>query len=46
MNYALLLPQSGVVSTDVVNSRVYIEVSRSDIKEITGVVSHMNIEPY
>lgn len=46
VNYTLLLPKSGVVSADVVNSRVYIEVSKSDIKGITDVVSHMNIELY
>lgn len=46
IDYTLLFPEGGVITTDVVNSRVYIEVCKSDIAAITGIVTYQNTATY
>ncbi len=46
VNYTTLFPKSGVVTTDVVNSLLYIEVSREDIRDVVDIVTYENIGVY
>ncbi len=46
VNYTLLFPESGAVSADVANQRIYIEVSKEDIEAVNSIKTYKNIELY
>lgn len=46
VNYTRFFPESGAVNADVVNRRLYIEVSKEDVKGITDIVEYKNVELY
>ena len=46
VNYTMLLPESGVVNADLADSRVYIEISKSDIIGLKNIVEYQNTEMY
>ena len=46
INYTMLFPNGGAVNADVANSRIYMEVRKTDIKEILNVTSYQSVELY
>ena len=46
INYTFLFPEDGAINADVVDTRLYIEVEKEDVLDITGIATYKSVELY